>query len=250
MQTSEYKTLHDYESWYWWYISQRANLTAAVADLSLSVGARLLDAGCGTGRNLIELARLLPIQAYGVDSSRHAAALWNGDGRVQRCVGSVNEIPHPNGFFDVVVSVDVLGCHGVDISRAIAEMVRVMCPGGYLVLLVPAYQWMRSRHDAAVHSVHRFTRHGLTALVREAGLTVLRATHRFTLLFPFIAGLRLLRRAVRSTCSASAVSDLRPLPSWLNRGLLGIVRAEQWLLGRWSVPFGSTILLVARKAPP
>ena len=254
MEDAEYRKLQAYEPWYWWYVAQRANLINAVRGLSLPANARLLDAGCGTGYNLTELVGTLPVEAHGVDVSPYAAALWNGNPGVQRCRASVNELPYADGSFHVVVSVDVIGCSGVETVRALFEMARVLQVGGYVVLLVPAYQWMLSEHDAAVHSVVRFTRARLRLLATSAGLRVERLTHRFTLLFPFIAATRLWRKPVgriRDPDAATrADSDLSPLPSWFNQVLLAVVRAEQRLLGRVDLPVGSTILMVARKESP
>jgi len=245
METAEYQRLHDFENGYWWYSAQRENLIDAVRQLNLPPGARVLDAGCGTGRNLIELSRL-PLTAFGFDMSPHAAAFWNGEPGVRRCRASINELPYADEFFDAACSVDVLGCEGVQVGIALAELTRVLRRGGYVVLLVPAYQWLRSPHDAAVHSVHRFTRSELRRLTEDAGLTVVRLTHRFPLFFPLIAGARVLSR-LRPSAASNGHSDLVALPRWLNSALSSIARAEHKLTNRTAMPFGTTILLVARK---
>jgi len=246
METAEYQRLHDFENGYWWYSAQRENLVDAVCQLNLPPGARVLDAGCGTGRNLIELSRRLSLAAFGCDMSPRAAAFWNGEPGVRRCLASINELPYADEFFDAACSVDVLGCEGVEIAAALAELTRVLRRGGYLVLLVPAYQWLRSPHDMAVHSVHRFTRSELRRLAADAGLTVVRLTHRFPLFFPLIAGARMLSR-LRSPAATNGRSDLVELPRWLNSALSTIARAEHRLTNRGAMPFGTTILLVARK---
>ncbi len=244
MEPAEYQRLHDFEDGYWWYLAQRDNLADAVADLNLPAGARILDAGCGTGRNLAELARRFSVTAYGVDVSPHAAALWNGEVGVRRCLASVNNLPYADGLFDAVCCVDVLGCEGVHIEHAINEICRVLRSGGHLVLLAPAYQWLLSPHDAAVHSVHRFTRSELRALADQAGLTVRRLSHCFPSFLPVIAATRLLGRAFRGTAGKS---DLMPLPRPVNSALRALARAEHSLLRHVTVPFGTTILMVAQK---
>jgi SAM-dependent methyltransferase len=246
METAEYQRLHDFETSYWWYVAQRENLIDAVEQLQLAPGARVLDAGCGTGRNLTELSRRLSLSAFGFDVSPCAAAFWNGVPDVRRCLASINELPYSDESFDAVCSVDVLGCEGVQIGNAVAELTRVLRQGGHLILLVPAYQWLRSPHDAAVHSVHRFSRGELRGLAGDAGLTVVRLTHRFTLFFPLIAGVRIISR-IGGRSSANGQSDLVQLPAWLNGILARLARAEHKLAARASVPFGTTILLVARK---
>lgn len=275
MQQEEYHRLWQYEEWYWWYRAQRMNLIDALRESGVGPGARVLDAGCGTGSLLQEVSQRLGVTACGMDVSCHAAGLWP-DSKPTACQASVNSIPFRESSFDAVYSVDVLGCRGVNIGEAWTEMTRVLRPGGVLVLLVPAYQWMLSTHDAAVHSVHRFTRVELARIAQESGLQVVRLTHRFPLFFPAIAATRWLRKwqagvvtrrhvaiaasqagwsgAATSALSTSdnsdegnARSDLRPIPDWLNAFLLSIARVEHVLFRRVTVPFGSTILLTARK---
>lgn len=246
MLAAEYQRLSEHEDQYWWYIAQREHLTDVVRRLSLPSGVRMLDAGCGTGRNLLTLAREGRYQGYGIDVSPHAAAHWNGQAGLSRMLASVNELPFADDSFELVVSVDVLGCRGVQADRAMAEFRRVLSVGGYLVLLVPAYQWLRSSHDEAVHSVHRFGRRELAALASRSGLSVIRLGHRFMTFFPAIAGVRLWRKRFQRM-QISPHSDLSALPSWLNTGLLALARLERRWLGRCELPFGTTLLMVARK---
>lgn len=245
MEPDEYIRLAEYETWYWWYRAERRALVDAVRDLGLAPAARVLDAGCGTGRNLAELTGALDVVGVGVDASVHAARRWNAATGVRRQLGSVNALPFGDATFDAVVSVDVLCCDGVDPACAMAEFARVVRARGAVVLLVPAYQGLLSRHDAAVHCVRRFNRKALRRLMERSGLTPDRMTHLFAPLLPVVAGKRWWDR--RRRCDIAAVSDLSPLPGWLNGALFALARAEQ-VLGRFlTIPVGSTILAVARK---
>ncbi len=234
----------DHETAHWWYRAQRANLVDAVRNLPLAPGARVLDAGCGTGRNLRELSRILNVTTHGIDASAEAAASWNGDGR--RCRASVNELPYAGESFSVVASVDLLQEASVKPDRAIREMARVLRVGGFLVVLAPAYQWMLSRHDVAVDSVRRFTRRQLHDLALRAGLTVQRSTHRFATLFPLVASARMLGK-LGGTNGGAVRSDLRSYPRWVNGTLHAIACIEHRVAGQHAIPFGSTILMIARK---
>lgn len=246
MEPIEYQRMRDFESWYWWYQAQRDLLRGVLGRLRLPHSARVLDAGCGTGHALADVAAPLGLEGYGVDISADAARWWTDHLEVHRGRASVNLLPFRDGSFDAVFTLDVIGCQGVDTEQAVAEMARTVRPGGYLIIFAPAYQWLRSRHDVAVHSVRRFTRGELSRMVRAAGLRVASASHRFALFFPLIAAWRLVTR--RSAAHADTVrSDLRPLPRWLNQALLAAANFEHRLLRDVRVPVGSTIELVARK---
>ncbi len=248
MEAAEYQTLARFEERYWWYRAVRELLLETVSSLRLGEGARVLDAGCGSGRHLQELVLKAGVDGYGVDFSQHAAALWNTNGLSNRCVGSVNALPFEDKRFHAVVCVDVLQAQQVDPRRAMRELVRVVRPGGAVVVMVPAHQWLLSRHDQAVHCVRRFERRGLRTLAGDAGLRVVRMFHAFSTFLPAIAAVRLLRKAAPAPDGAPR-SDLSLLPGWLNSTLLGVARLERTVLRRWSAPFGSSIMLVGRKLP-
>ena len=97
-------------------------------------GARILDAGCGLGL-YVRRFRQLSDKAYGIDVDpdkvREASlTLPNIDG------ASAESLPYAQGFFDVVLSHEVLE-HVRDDLAAVREAYRVLKPGGHLVIFVP-----------------------------------------------------------------------------------------------------------------
>jgi hypothetical protein len=127
---------------------------------------------------------------------------------------------------------------------------RGLAPGGRLLLSVPAYQWAWSDFDEENGHHRRYTRHRLARAVQGAGLHVERTTYAFTSVFPFFAAERLLRRLRRRGPEAPA--DIVSLPEVsppVERLLLGLARLDRALLGRRDLPFGSSVLLAASKAP-
>ncbi len=247
MEPREYTTLKAYEDWYWWYRAERELLIETVDRLGVRAGGKLLDAGCGSGRNAETLCQRLGLTGFGVDVSEHAAALWNGERNVRRCLGSVNRLPYVDNSFDVVVSVDVLECRQVDPAVSFQEMARVTREGGHVVVFAPAFPFLLSRHDVAVHSVRRFRRPDMRRLADSSGLAVRRMTYAFAAFFPAIASIKLARRINLPKSGAAARSDLEPLPRWLNRCLLSIARMEHRVTRHVDAPFGSTVVMVATK---
>jgi ubiquinone/menaquinone biosynthesis C-methylase UbiE len=106
----------------------------------VAAGARGLDVGCGQGWYLAELARL-GYDMYGVDLSENQVARAVAHLRAERVSAEVRHanagvLPYPNAFFDFVYSINTVH-HITDAatrSRALAEMVRVLKPGGALIL--------------------------------------------------------------------------------------------------------------------
>ena len=81
-----------------------------------------------------------------------------------------------------------------DDRAAVAEMARVVRPGGVLLVRVPALRALWGAHDVEVQSRHRYTREELEALLEGCGLRVERATYCNSLLFPLLFARRTLDR--------------------------------------------------------
>jgi SAM-dependent methyltransferase len=243
VESTEYEKLTRYEDWYWWYRAERRAVMDALSSLRLRKGARVLDAGCGSGRNLTECAKRFDIVPYGIDVSPHAAKLWNGCRTFRQGLGSVNELPYAEGVFDAILSVDVLYCAQVDPQQAVREMARVLKVGGFLLAFVPAYQWLRSSHDVAVHGARRFSRRSIQNTIAFTGMTMLRSHHLFSPFFPAIA----LTRFARKRRAPRRQSDLAPLPPAINTLLYGVAVAEQHVAKVLPPPWGTTIVTIARK---
>jgi hypothetical protein len=112
-----------------------------------------------------------------------------------------------------------------------------------VLLNLPAYESLRSSHDAAIHTARRYRREGLIDLLRGAGLEPVRVTYWNTILFPGLAAVRRLRR---SDSVAATGSDVRPLPGWLNALLESILGVERLWLKHFDFPFGLSVLALAK----
>ena len=157
--------------------------------------------------------------------------------------GSVNGLPFSREVFDLVASFDVVYCLSVDEDSALAEMARVLKPGGRLVLRLPAYNWLRGAHDRAVDTRERYTVRSVKRRLQKAGFVVERAGYVNTFLFPLAAAKRLSEPIFRS----SNASDLTLNYGRLQRLLEAVLSSESLLIKLVRLPFGLTVLAVGRK---
>jgi SAM-dependent methyltransferase len=162
--------------------------------------------------------------------------------------GSVLALPFADASFDVVSAFDVVE-HCDPEEVALAELRRVLEPGGRLLLSVPAYQWAWSAHDVANGHQRRYTRARAVSAVEAAGFEVLRATYGFSAVFPAFAAERALR-AVQNRLGygpegPADVVDLPTVPPAVERLLLGLCRIDRRALARRDLPFGSSVFLAA-----
>ena len=241
MDASEYVIMYDVEDSHWWYAGMR-RLTESMLDAY--VGDRvssILDAGCGTGANLLLLShRGL---ATGIDIEPVALSFCRHRGLTRLVQGSVSELPFPPSAFGLVTSFEVLYHLKVsDDEAALGEFWRVLRPGGWLLLRLPAYDRLRGRHDTAVQTRRRYTKGEVGRKVRAAGFDVVRLSYANCLLFPVAVAKRVLERLL----PASAGSDVGP-PPYGNAVLRTILCAEAVWLRRWSLPWGLSVLCLARK---
>ena len=242
MNVEEYARMYDAEERQWWYAGMRA-ISAALLDPHLAgeaPGRRILDAGCGTGNNLAHFRDR--DRAVGVDLSEDALRFCRGRGE-QAARASVLSLPFPPAVFDLVTSFDVLYHRWVaDDRAAVAELARVLAPGGLLLVRVPALKMLWGAHDDAVHSRHRYTRGEVAALLAGAGLEVLELTYANTLLFPVL----LLRRTVDRLTGRHG-SDVGFLPAPVEAAFLSLLRAEARMVRHVRLPVGASVLALGRK---
>ncbi len=220
---------------YWWYRARADLLRAALSDFAVDTG-RVLDVGSADGPSV---GWLRGDQHVTVDLDPRGLRPGGGVN------GSALALPFRDGVFDLVSAFDVVE-HCDPEAVVMAELGRVLRPGGRLLLSVPAYEWAWSDHDVRAGHVRRYTRPRLVAAVERAGFVVLRATYGFSGVFPMFAAERLVRR-VRG---GSARGDDQRLPEpgpAAEHALLALSRAEARWLGSHDVGFGSSVFLAAGK---
>jgi ubiquinone/menaquinone biosynthesis C-methylase UbiE len=208
-------------------------------------GRRILDAGCGTGTMVIHLRRYGAV--FGVDMDLEAAHYCLE--REVRTVaqGKVGELPFADATFDLVTMLDVLE-HIPDEASALTDAARVLRPGGLLLLAVPAYMFLWGPQDEVSQHQRRYTDRRIRNVVGAAGLSVRKLTYFNTVLFPFIAGIRVARRALPRPATASSDFNF-PAPGPMNGVLAVIFGAEAGVVARTNLPFGVSVLCLAQKAP-
>jgi len=225
----------------WWYAGMRGISFALLENAPRPTARpRILDAGCGTGNNLTHLASLG--RAVGIDLSPEALRFCRTRG-VGAARASLMALPFSDGTFDGVTSFDVLYHRWVGDDRAaVRELARVLRPGGWLLVRVPALKLLWGGHDEAVHSRHRYTRAEVRRLLVAEGLEVVRLTYANTLLFPLL----LVRRGL-DRLTGRRGSDIARLPTPLEVTFRGALELEARLVRRWSLPVGASVFALARK---
>jgi SAM-dependent methyltransferase len=229
------------EASHFWFRGFRCFVTPL---LTRAAGGRpnlsVLDCGCGTGYNLRQLAGYGAV--VGIDLNAAGLALARGAAPLARADAA--RLPFAAGSFDLVTSFDVLQCVPDD-ARAVAEIARVLKPGGWLVGNVAALDVLRGDHSVLSEEVRRYTRVQVDRLLRGAGFEPVVLRYAFASLFPMM----LTSRAVQRLRGARAAGNEISVPSApINLALTMLVIAEATVSPWISLPFGSSILFLAKRA--
>ena len=243
MDPAEYDKLDRLEDWMWWFVATHANLMMLARRFEPSTGPRrVLDAGCGTGGLLAKLAAADTSMVIGLDADETACLRARTKSMRPVCRASVNALPFRDAAFSAIFSADVLCHRDVDEVQALRQFRRCLMPGGILIMNLPAYRWMLSRHDAAVYNVRRYTCRSAAQLLRDAGFRVLYATYWNIVLFPLMV---VARKLLPSRNAASDVRSYAAPMEALGRAATALERF--FLQVGWRFPFGGSLIAVAGK---
>lgn len=246
MQPPEYHMLRMVEDRHWWHSVLRGLVLDVVSD-RLPPRGYVLDAGCGTGGMLACLRDKKPcLDTEGVDASGVAVQHCRERGLTQVRLGTVHALPYEKEVFDAVICLDVLYHSDVNEGEALAEMSRVLRPGGLLVANLPAFECLRGSHDVAVFGARRYKTDEVGRLLAEHGLCC-ELSHYWNawLFLPLLIWRRLSRKPAQK--KAVPTSDLAMPPEWLNHLLSVGGKIDAQVCRALHLPFGSSVFAVARK---
>lgn len=207
---------------------------------------RLIDCGSGTGSNLSLLEH--HGQAYGFDISMAGLLLGRAAGRLRTVRANVTAAPFADGTFDVAASFDVLySLPEADARRALAEMHRLLKPGGAAVINIAAMPVLRGDHSVLSHEIHRFRRTELRTWLTDAGFEVERITYtNFSLFLPMLLA-RTAQRVRGLKAEPEAEREIVVPPEPLNGLFSAVLLFESFWLRWLDMPAGSSLLCLARK---
>lgn len=245
MEPGAYHEMAQLQQSHWWYRGRRNVLAAQIHELKLKQNSEILEIGAGPGGNLEMLNEFGHTCAVEMDpdAAAHARTI-HPDLDIR--IGSLpDDFPFDGRKFDMIAMLDVLEHIDHDV-QALISLKQHLKSDGVLLLSVPAYQWMWSKHDVRLHHCRRYNALGLARILDQAGWGVQKITYFNTFLFPIAVAARFVDKLVPRDRPTGAELP----PSIINSALERIFSIEAGLVRRSRLLFGLSILCVAQPVNP
>lgn len=245
MEINEYKNILDNEKHHFFYTSNR-KIILSLINYYLAKNIKndklsILDAGCGTGRLIIELENIGV--TVGLDISANAINLAKNN-CLRLINASINSIPCKDCTFDLITNIDTLYHQNVEDIKAINELFRILKPRGILVMRVAANKWLKLLHDKQVHTRERYYVHELKNKLIISGFVINFISYCNIVLFPLAILKKIYEYLINSKTSKSEIYTVNKYVNFILSKLLNI---EACIFPRMKMPFGLGIIVVCKK---
>jgi len=240
METAEYKKMYQLENHHFWFLAKKQFILTFLEPHKNMIR-NILDIGCGTGgtSKFLEAYGIL----IGLDRNKLALEMAKKRG-VKTVWGEAENLPFSDNSFDLVTMLDVLYHKEVkDEKKAIKEAKRVLKPGGFLLITDCAFKFLQNEHDGIFHGKRRFSLIYLSKIINELNMKILRSSYIYFSIFPLIV----IKRKIINSLLKEQNSDVFSLPPLINTILLSLLWWEARLLKYLSLPFGSSLIIMAQK---
>jgi SAM-dependent methyltransferase len=225
---------------HWWWRAREVVILDVLRSLRPKPGSSILDVGCGDAVSFQALSEFGTVRGIEVDEN-----LLDPSGPFRERI-STRPLgdpiyDDPSWHFDLITALDVIE-HIDDDRAAVSSIVAMLRPGGLLVVTVPAFEALWDEHDEINHHRRRYTATGLRKTLEGVGLDLLQVRYLFRGLFiP-----KLLVRLVNAGRTRKVAQNGIPRPA-INTALRQLCVLENRLLQHVPVPFGTSVIGVARK---
>lgn len=232
--------MYDMEDIHFWFLAKR-DFTSSILHRYKKYIKNILDIGSGTGGMTKYLSRFGKVT--GIENNRLGVQLSRKRG-LKIISGKAQKLPFKNNSFDLVTFFDVLYHKEIGPeNNVLNEAYRVLKMGGYILVTDSAFEFLTSEHDKVTQGKRRYTLGDITMLLEKSKFQVIRKTYIYASIFPLIA----IKRIILNKILKSKNSDVFEVPKLINNIIYFILQVESFLVKHISFPFGSSVLVLAKK---
>ncbi len=248
MERAQYDRFAQVDAQHWWFRGRRQLAQSVISSLDLPAQATVLDVGNGTGGMIPVLSKFGQLNVYepDLDTSNLTKSTYEKNFENVNFF-SGDQLPTNLEKYDLITAFDVLE-HCEDDNQALLTWSNLLKNNGYLVITVPAFPSLWGDNDVVSHHYRRYTHKSLLSVLEKASFEVRKIS--YTNLAAFVPVW--LSRNVKEKLEASLKKkddipwDFNLPPSPLNALLLSAVSWEPHWLTISVLPFGTSLIAVAR----
>lgn len=241
MKRIEFKKMFELEDTHFWFVGKRLCIDSVLKKDTIAPKIRILDVGCGTGGTTVFLQKYGTVT--GLEHNQYAYTCAKTR-KLRVKMGSASNLPFKDGSFDMVTLLDVLYHQNIhDVGRVIKEVERVLVHDGRILITDSALPLLWSKHDEIMKGKRRFTIPELENELKVHKFTIIQSSYFFFLFFPLLV----IKRKIIDSLNKEYQADVRELPSWINMCGILIMKIETFLMRYISLPFGSSLIIYAKK---
>lgn len=224
---------------HWYYVSKARAMCKLLTGIKVP---EVLDVGAGSGvfsRQLLD-AGICDV-AYCLDPYYSEEKTETHNGKKIHYVKTTDKTSQK-----LILMMDVLE-HINNDSYFLEEYAKRLVPEGYILISVPAFQFVWSGHDVFLEHHRRYTLNTLEAVVKKSGLTPVKSRYFFGSLFPAVAATRLAKNLLQSHGIFDSKSELKIYPGWINRTLTLMHDLERHTIFNINKAFGLSLFCLCKK---
>ncbi|HLD03037.1 MAG TPA: class I SAM-dependent methyltransferase [Candidatus Nanoarchaeia archaeon] len=240
MDVSYEEKYHQLEESYWWFKARRHFILDLLKGENKN--SRILELGCSGGQLLTDLESLGFKNVHGLDISNSAIQLCRKRGLKSVQVCDAAKTKFRNSEFDIVIASDILE-HIKDERKGLSEWSRILKKNGKLIIFVPAFNSLWSRHDDLNQHYRRYSRKQLLSSLRNQAFLIEESSYWNFFMFIPVALLRLAQKIIPS----NSTDDLYTINPIVNNLLICLLKLENFLLKFMKFPFGISAFAIAKK---
>ena len=245
MREEEYRLLSNFEKKYWWHVGRRKIIKNLIEGfLNQHQNLEILDVGCGTGGNYNLLKKYGEVK--GIDASKTAIDLCKKNNFTNVVLGDCRNTGFDDSCFDLIIALDLLE-HLEDEVGVLKEFKRILKAKGNIIVTVPAYKFIWSKHDENLHHKRRYLLKEIVSSLENNGFKVIKSSYIITFLAPIIVFIRLLENLLSHFFTLTKKNSYIILPEVINDFFIKILYFEAWLIKYVNFPFGISIVCIGQK---
>lgn len=247
MQNEEYKKMYELESTYWWYTGRREIIRSVFNKYAGKTKTeQIIDIGCGTGINL-DILKNYGKRIIGVDNSEVAISYAKERGYEDiLLVNDISKLPYSDNTTGIITMLDVLE-HLPEENKALKECHRILKNGGLLIVTVPAYQFLWSEHDIALHHYRRYTARKLKHILEQNNFRIVKISYIISFLLPLVIIYRLFKGLINIFFKSVPRTSHVIVPQPINNFFISLLNIESLLVRYFNLPLGTSVIGVAKK---